>query len=144
MPQSPTLSLNAGDISEIIRYLHLTMTLHPHATTSSQTRPPKTRPLHQVLQTLQSGPRPPTAPTEQNTQLDASLAAVQSFLLSLTTKWNIENDTDKFIPTFKSIVSQEQLEAVLMFIDADNSGTLELGELQKAFQGEQGTLERLS
>jgi hypothetical protein len=71
---------------------------------------------------------------DTNMTLKGGLNKVSSFIQYMDSTWKGMADHTQFEPKFEDVVSMEQLNAVLEFIDADRSGTLELEELSHAFR----------
>jgi Ca2+-binding EF-hand superfamily protein len=131
-PTVPTLELVDSEIAEVVRFFGLTVQ-QSLAGSPSRAAPASdggTVSFREAVGTLKEGlPREGT-----NRTLFEAVSKSRDYLLFLEETWKVMSDTSGFEPKFDEIVSEEQLNSVLEFIDQDRNGTLELNELLDAFR----------
>ena len=134
MPKSApplTLSVVDSELKEVVRYLGLKTTRRGGERSLTQQVPP-TIPFLEVMAMLTEGP--PDDGAKTNKTLEKALEKVASFLHYMEATWKSMTDLTQYEPKFEDVVSRDELNAVLEFIDTDRSGTLELEELSHAFR----------
>ena len=133
-PPTPTLKLIDSEIAELVRFFNLsTNNGNSMAGTGSPQRSlndGQKVSFREVVDAFTQG-----LPQEgTNRTLYEAVTKTRDYIMFLQETWKVMADMSGLEPTFDEIVSKEQLESVLDFIDQDNNGTLELNELLDAFR----------
>lgn len=132
---TPTLALVDSEVAEIVRFFNLSTN---NGNNLGGAGSPQQRSINdgnkvsfrEVVDALAEG-----LPQEgTNRTLYEAVTKTRDYMMFLSETWKMMADTSGFEPTFDEIVSKEQLESVLDFIDQDKNGTLELNELLDAFR----------